>query len=223
MNGEDSIQSHNEAKWVAFTQFRIGGVNWNITLREGMCREDLTDLGELLSVAGQVLSDGEPQDVPRETGGRREYSTPNGDGNNWENINRLVISGTLDKPLVEMYSTNDRLKFSFMRTPSDIVKGFLEQNYPTMSAAQLEVLDRCGKTISVDWLIEWQPSPKNPKWKDLLDIRVPRLADAKNSGRAETTETRKPAEERAAATKPTPPSRPSRTYDAPISDEDLPF
>lgn len=222
MNGED-VQPHNEARWVAFSQFRIGGATWNVTLREGMLKEELSDLGELLRVAGEVLSDGEQPAVSRETERRRgDYSTPGESGNNWENITRLVISGTLEKPTVEMFSSNDKLKFPFMKTPSGIVKDFLEKNYPALSSGELEVLDRCGKTINVDWLIEWQPSPKNERWKDLLDIRVPRLADAKNNGHTE--EQRRPAvEERPAPARAAIPSRPSRTYDAPISDEDLPF
>lgn len=86
-------------------------------------------------------------------------------------VGRVVVTGTVDAPVVEMYSKNASLKWPVIKAPVTKVVPILAQQ---LGADEDGLRGRLtpGQTFSVDWLVHWMPSPKNDKWKDLLDITV---------------------------------------------------
>ena len=88
-----------------------------------------------------------------------------------ERIGRVEIGGTKDDPTVQMYSSNLNLKFPILQPKARFVTEVIRRRYGgTIDQEQLDLLQQCGSVIPVSWEVSWTPSPKNPKWKDLVDI-----------------------------------------------------
>jgi hypothetical protein len=78
--------------------------------------------------------------------------------------NRVVVTGTLKEPRVEMYSSNPSLKFPIIKCPIAI----FERCY--YGADNMEDLNVVGNVLEVDWQVYWKRSEKDPKYKDLYKV-----------------------------------------------------
>ena len=56
MTPKRPVRGHIEASTIAFTQFVLGGVSWNLTLREGACAEQVLALLEECSKVQAALT-----------------------------------------------------------------------------------------------------------------------------------------------------------------------
>lgn len=99
-------------------------------------------------------------------------------------IAKLVITGTLDKPVVEMWDVNDRLRFPQMKVPSHIVLKSLRERYEGSSLRDSDWkkiesdLTYVGSSKAINWWVYWVPSAKdNGKYKDLDFIISDSLED----------------------------------------------
>lgn len=195
----DEPVQHHEAAWVAFcNDVVIGGRRWNITLRQGLGEPEIGLMLQRILQANQLI-DPHVDQLPREPVPDTERSRPPLDSNRPASVQgkptegpsggneepRLlkaarikVIPSTGDNmhPVVEIYSANEKLKFPELKPTADIVINTLERRYGEGSLGTFqEQLQQYGFVKPVDWDVYWTPSPKNPKWKDLLDIVVPAI------------------------------------------------
>lgn len=96
-----------------------------------------------------------------------------GDGGVLE-VSRVVVEGTLDNPIVRMFSPNEKLKFPVMTCPYSVLLRVLQSSHPGVPDNVFEKFGKCGSVHTVDWSIYWIPSPKNPRYKDLSKVQVNR-------------------------------------------------
>lgn len=102
------------------------------------------------------------------------------------NTRALRVGGDLDHPQVEFFDANPRLVHPVLYPKSFIVVDILERRYGD------EVSEMCGKLVTcgykregVEWQLYYRVSPKNPKWKDLVDIVIPTLERRNQDGTAD--------------------------------------
>jgi hypothetical protein len=189
---------HDEARWVAFTQYSTAGRTWNVTIREGIDPDEIDQMiamiadatNRIASVADAVPDRDRP--VQNSVGSSKNWegsgntgggvfgrpgpsqgpssASGNVSGPQVSDVSKVVITGTREQPLVEMYSPNDKLKFPVFKVPSNRVATLLQERYPQLTAEQTSVMYDCGLQFPVQWSVHWVPSPKNAKWKDLITI-----------------------------------------------------
>lgn len=193
---EDAINGpgHTEARWVAFTQYVAAGRSWNVTIREGMDAAEINRMLNTIADATDAIAQvadpapavrdavGSPQTGggSRTTGGGvfgahgasggPSGASPAPTGIQVSDVSKVIISGTRDAPIVQMFSPNEKLKFPLFQTPAGLVESALRDRYPRLADEDLQVFRDCGFQMPVSWRVQWTPSPKNPKWKDLVTI-----------------------------------------------------
>lgn len=180
-----------ESTWLAFTEIHIGTRRWNLTLREGMTHTGVDEALDLLAYATRQaaglgaayqpqdetpsestrVNDRAPQEQPSSRSARRDDA----DSGVW-NVARLEIAGNRSKPMVQMFDANPRLQFPVTNIPSDVLIGMLESTYGKGTFdSSLDKLRTCGEVLRVEWEVVWVRSPKDPKWKDIYKIVIPKL------------------------------------------------
>lgn len=93
-------------------------------------------------------------------------------------IAKLQIEGTKDKPVVSMFSHNPALQYRVIGAPASMVISILVSSYPNdFDEAALSPLTDVGRELPVQWIVNWERSPKNERWKDIKTIRIPKLGD----------------------------------------------
>jgi len=103
-------------------------------------------------------------------------------------VAKILVTGEDTYPLLQMYSPNPKLEYPVVSPPAALVCAILEAKYG-LTKAQLTSLMSPGKKISgKKWLVAWVQSPKNPKWKDVVDIIIPKLAGQEQEWDFETLE-----------------------------------
>lgn len=188
---KDRTWQHDEARWLAFTQ--LGG--WNVTIREGVSRKEIDSLFAAIEYANQKAADlftsipqaqqeqsAPPQaPVPRTTENARAAApvqpraagAARGDSeDNPRRVSKIVISGTKANMVADLYSPNVRLKFPVFKVPVDLLVDILSQRYPAQDGWNVEQFRELGEEFAVDWLVTWERSPKDERWKDILSIQA---------------------------------------------------
>lgn len=179
------MAEHTEAKCLAFSEIHLDGMKWCITLREGVSAKEVKGLlvaikftkehavkegfrvpGVKAEAKAEPAKPAEPkQETPRLAQGQNANDNP-------LQVGRFKVSGTTDKPVVELYSVNKRLKYPVIRPAFSVLHAVIAQKYPDLDIA---ALSECGKEGSITWLVGWRPSEKNPKWRDLVFVTIPKL------------------------------------------------
>jgi len=96
-------------------------------------------------------------------------------------ISRLSIQEDKNgKTKVHLFSPNEKLKGPIWRIIPAIITNVIRGHYDVNAADVEAMLSVVGKSINVSWLVHWIPSPKNPKWKDILDIEIPAKVGVRN-------------------------------------------
>lgn len=108
------------------------------------------------------------QEQPREDTGNHESS---GDGGMLV-VSKLVVEGTLENPVIKMYSANEKLKFPVLTCPYNVLARVIQSSYPGIEHNKIEKFAQCGSIHAVDWLVYWIPSPKNARYKDISRVQV---------------------------------------------------
>ena len=97
-------------------------------------------------------------------------------------VARLLIQGTTEDPKVVMHSPHTGLKHPLFTVSSSVVVAVIVGWY-AVEQDSLDSLSVVGTGMKVDWLVHWVPSPKNPNWKDIVDILIPKLATVRRKER----------------------------------------
>jgi hypothetical protein len=100
-------------------------------------------------------------------------------------VSHLVIQGTKEAPSVVMQSPNPALKHPVFTSPAKLVGAIISGHYDLEQRTREAIyalLNEVGGTVDVQWYIHWAPSPKNPSWKDIQDIEIPKLAQWRKEG-----------------------------------------
>lgn len=179
---------HTQPVFEATTRLVVGGHEWTVTIREGVDQDTIEQGFASMVQAVALAGPQQPVRVPGMTAepvpaserpqgerGNVERPQPANDGTvQVERVNRLVIGGTLERPIVEMWSSNQALKWAYVKTPANIVQTMLLNQYGAEAFPNdgLAALTRCGSTIPVEWDIQWKPSSKDPRWKDLVGVTI---------------------------------------------------
>jgi hypothetical protein len=87
-------------------------------------------------------------------------------------VNKVVVEGTIDNPIVKMFSPNEKLKFPVMTCPYSVLSRVIEASYPGIDREKHGKFGQCGTVHAVNWTVFWVPSPKNPRYKDLSKVQV---------------------------------------------------
>jgi len=96
-------------------------------------------------------------------------------------ISRLSIQEDKNgKTKVHLFSPNEKLKGPIWRIIPAIITNVIRGHYDVNAEDVEAMLSVVGKSINVSWLVHWIPSPKNPKWKDILDIEIPAKVGVRN-------------------------------------------
>jgi hypothetical protein len=178
------------------------GTFWHITIRDAADSDVLGKLTQLMiTTSKRLISAGwrpvhegsknvwdpsvvqQKASVPAKASVAQAASTPaptQGNSGNvgWDTrqspfaVNKLIIVGTKEKPQVQLWSPNPSLKFSAVMLPSHMAVNLLV-GYP-ISQEYLQKLFDVGETINLTkaWMVHWEPSPKNPVWKDVKRIEI---------------------------------------------------
>lgn len=178
-------KQHDEATCIAFSEIHYEGMKWSITLRQGVTKADVTYLLDMIKNAReQAIGKGfrvpgikTEAKIVEEKPGPKPESQPLAQGQNADDnplqVGRFIVGGTEDKPVVELYSVNERLKYPVLRVPFAVLSAVLTQKYGDIDLSTLSI---CGKKGPIKgWLVGWKPSEKNPKWRDLVDVTIPKL------------------------------------------------
>ena len=116
-------------------------------------------------------------------------TTRTASGKHWDlkkspvEVNRIVVQGTKDEPKLEVYCSNKALQHPAFYIPLVVAVGVICRHYE-IDREQLEGwLGDIGAEINLKkpWLVHWEPSTKNPKWKDVVDIMIPEKAAVRRS------------------------------------------
>lgn len=197
-----------EAAWLFFSTVQVNGHEYNVTFREGATKETVDHVLDLVAYVGAV-AEGKGVKLPptreyQDEQRRAQRKVRKNNGNNqaasgpppspndqeeqapdWdkprgeEPILKLTVSGTEDKPMVNFWSSNVKLKYPYLKAPSSMVTTELNRAYPAaFDDEDLSSLSICGKELGVNWQVGWVKSAKNPKWKDLHHISIPKLGQA---------------------------------------------
>lgn len=75
-------------------------------------------------------------------------------------ITKLKISGDENKPKVELYTSNEKLKHPVLLAISSVVDSFLTHDIPEEDKPDMSWLYTCGKIYNVDWSVAWVRSDK---------------------------------------------------------------
>lgn len=168
------------------------GLRFHITFRDGVTQDLITQAFDSIDlVVEEARSRGyagswkqpkqdKPQDRAPQEGqpSQHRWRTPKEDEESGTaDISKLKITGTEDKPVVEMYSPVPGLKYPFFKPPYVIVRDRLLERYPAelFSDEHWQLLGTCGKVHEVAWEVDWTRSPNNPKWLDVTGIRIKKL------------------------------------------------
>lgn len=172
-------KQHTEATCLAFSDIHLNGAKWSVTIRQGVTQKDIDGLLDKIAYLTGAAAEkgfrfpGSPKTEEEPPRPVRGGETAGDDANdNPVRIGSFKITGTKDKPVVELYSTNERLKFPVLRPPFSVLEGVVHRGYPDLD---LTALSDCGREGGVDWVVDWEPSPKNPKWRDLVAVTIPKL------------------------------------------------
>lgn len=94
-------------------------------------------------------------------------------------INRVLVAGTKDAPQVQMFSHNKKLTHPVLRAPSNLVIDILMRGYPGEFEEEdaLAMLADVGREIPISWIVKWEESPKDAKWKDIKTITSTKLGE----------------------------------------------
>lgn len=184
-----------ESTFVAFTELWMGDRKWNVTLREGMNEERVLNLLDLLKFTAGKMDEvqremrvteasrtGEAGFEPREQGqpprqpaegqpqaSERPYAQAT---EGTERCSRLLVEGTLEDPVVKLFSANPKLQFPFIYPKSSIVIDLLSRIGVETNDPKVQRLAQPGVSMNICWDVAWKQSPKNPKWKDILGIQI---------------------------------------------------
>lgn len=90
-------------------------------------------------------------------------------------VSGLLIQGSAEEPKVEMFSPHKGLKHALFTVSSSVVAAIIRSWY-AIEQDDLNHLFTVGKQIPVQWLVHWVPSPRNPVWKDIVDIGIPKMS-----------------------------------------------
>ena len=177
---------HAEAKVLAFTRIWRGGLEWSITIREGVTDQQIEQILVRMDTVANYTSTRQAmggQETPENDGSSHSASySPDAQPvaarmprsslltSGSDTVNRIEIAGSIERPLVKMWSTNTALQYPVHSVPADQVQRHLEVAYGPMSENALGQLYQCGRSINVNWNITWVVSPKNIKWKDVTGI-----------------------------------------------------
>jgi hypothetical protein len=178
-------EKHTEATCIAFSEIHLDGARWSFTIRQGVTQEDIDALlDKILYTAEAAAKRGfrfpgapraeEETHPPRPAKSDSTHHDGAGMGadDNPARVGRFKVAGTKDNPVVELYSANARLKFPILKTPFSILSDVVHQGYPDLD---LTALSDCGQEGKVNWEVSWVASPKNPKWRDLVAVTIPKL------------------------------------------------
>jgi hypothetical protein len=154
---------------------------------------------------------------------QRSASSTNGRNRYWDlkkspiEVNKIEIQGTNDDPKLKIYCSNPRLSFPAFNTPTSVMVAIIGQHYDLDTDAMRSWLSHVGEVITLNhpWLIHWEPSAKNAKWKDVIDVEIPEKADQRKRDNGAAT-----AAESAAAGDDWSDENPPPGY---IEEDDVPF
>ena len=181
-----------EAAWVAFTDVVIDGHRWSITLREGMDDGGVDQMLATVQYAAEklrgIVDDTSTPPTPsrptytEQNGARASVQNGNGQqvapgGGVWKIARLLVVKKAGEEQTrIEMWDANTKLQFPQTTVPSAIVIGHLLRRYgeDTFDEHSLERLRTRDEDMRVTWDVHWVPSSKNPKYKDIGAIIIPR-------------------------------------------------
>lgn len=83
-----------------------------------------------------------------------------------------------DKPDVQFWSVNNAYKYAVGKAPVWLVKKVLIARYPELDGdGPLAFLDAQGGVIECNWLAYFETSQRDARYKDLVDIIVPKLEE----------------------------------------------
>ncbi len=192
MTTTSATREHAEARCLAFSEFinAENGQHWSVTLREGVTTAEMAALLDAIKEMTRLAAErglyhrimkapaaaagaGTAGAAPPEHKSEAE-SRPAGKGAEGAapaRVGRVQVTGTEEAPVVEMYATNPALKWPVLKAPAGLVVSLLAAE---LGADEEALRSRfvCGRTHQVDWQVDWQASPKNPRWKDITGIKV---------------------------------------------------
>ena len=188
---KEPVEAHKEAHALIFGNLNgPDGQRWSITIREGVTPDEIDGMLEAwlyLCKRGMErgwLTDRTASKTTRPAAAvasthptkhpaapPKSESTETAEGGTWT-IGSLQIAGTLDKPVVQMFDTDPRLHYPRLTVPASLVAALLDNRYNLKNADHLKAI---GMTYKVAWTVTWVRSAKNPKWKDLVDIKIAKL------------------------------------------------
>lgn len=183
------VDKHTEATCLAFSDIHLGGMKWSVTIRQGVTQSDLDGLLDKMAYLTEIATkkgfrfpgqpkpetEGESSPSPGQPAPEKADAVGGVGVNADDNpvrIGKFKITGTKDQPVVELYSPNEKLKFPVLRPPFSILETVIHRGYPDLDISKLS---ECGTEGEVNWVVGWVASPKNPKWRDLTDITIPKL------------------------------------------------
>lgn len=192
-NPYDSLgvdMGHNEARTIAFFKVYLSGLEVNMTIREGATASVVDDTLSMVSYALMTAEQMGFTMTPRNQTVTPSPSTtaasnqvrppsgsplPTGKDSNPHAVIRVKVTGPADKLDVELYSANSSLKFRVFHGPPAMLKEMVMKSHPgVFTDEQFDWLFVSGtdRTLKQPWLVEWKPTPKDPKWRDIVSIVV---------------------------------------------------
>ena len=113
-------------------------------------------------------------------------------------VSKIEIQGTNDDPKLKVYCSNPRLSFPAFTVSVSVFVGVIGRHYDIDMDAMRDWLSNVGNVINLrrPWLVHWEQSPKNEKWKDVIDVEIPEKADQRirDNGAATSAERQAAAE-----------------------------
>jgi hypothetical protein len=141
------------------TTIKVGGREFEFSFDNDTNKEQLDRALSQMEYLAKTL----PEEQPSKTLPEQPAEPNQGDVQSF-NCNKVVVTGTLKEPRVEMYSSNPSLKFPIVKCPIAI----FERCY--YGADNMEDLNVVGNVLEVDWTVYWKRSEKDPKYKDLYKV-----------------------------------------------------
>jgi len=152
--------AHGEAQVVIFGDIVVAGRKFTVTLREGATLEEaltLLDIAEELVRRTAANSQAEQPNAQPGRAPRRD------DQEGVAEVDRVVVAGTREKPVVEMYSTG--LRYPVLRASARWLTGYFLNQFGRAPDWLMDV----GHEQSVAWTVEWRRTEKG--YKNIVSIR----------------------------------------------------
>ncbi len=141
--------------YTVHTVITIGGRQFDFSFNEDTNLEQLDRALSQMEYLARTLPEEKPSPPAQ----------PSQTDNQSFHCNRVIITGTLKEPRIEMYGSDPGLKFPILKCPYTIFERYYKED---------DVTDfrTVGLEVEVNWTVTWVRSEKNPKYKNLQGIEV---------------------------------------------------